>query len=298
MNHSIDIAKGLGILAVIIGHIILDDHDGNYFRFVIYGFHMPLFFYVSGWLTNPGKLADLSFKGFLCKYGKRMLPWWFAALVFYNLVVAFFTHPDTSPAAILNLIVEPFYHLWFIPGLFCTILLYWLLTRYTSLSRTTAQWCLLALGTVTFVLALFEIIPTTFFIRRHNILYFALGLLCKSYNKGLKANVLCLPLLFLICASLIHFNITEYRGVYMQITVVTLFALLLNPIFHNDVLKPNRDLEWLGRNSLQIYLWHVAPIMALKQVLGSNSTLYYCISFSILLLSYLGLTVCLRRKNP
>ncbi len=259
---------------------------------------MPLFFYISGWLTNPSKLAGLSPKSFLGKYGKRMFLWWFVALVFYNSVVAFTKHPDISPTGILKFFVEPFYHLWFIPGLFCPILLYWLLTRYTSLSKTAAQWWFLALGIVAFVLTYLEVIPATFFIRRHNILYFALGLLCKSYNKGLKANLFCWPLLYLACASLIYyFNITEYRGVYMQTIVTTLFAIFLNPIFRNDAIKPNVELEWLGRNSLQIYLWHVVPIMGLKQVLGSNTTLYYGISLSILLLCYLGLMVCLRRKK-
>lgn len=47
-NKTIDIAKGLGILLVVLGHswMVLDE-KGEMFR-VIFSFHMPLFFFLSG----------------------------------------------------------------------------------------------------------------------------------------------------------------------------------------------------------------------------------------------------------
>ena len=45
---SIDVMKAIGILMVILGHITRNSYLGNY----IYSFHMPLFFFISGFLYN------------------------------------------------------------------------------------------------------------------------------------------------------------------------------------------------------------------------------------------------------
>lgn len=45
----IDIAKGIGIILVVLGHL---DTNGQISREVIYSFHMPLFFLLSGIFAN------------------------------------------------------------------------------------------------------------------------------------------------------------------------------------------------------------------------------------------------------
>lgn len=47
----IDVAKGIGILLVIIGHTF----PGSYVQRVCYSFHMPLFFFISGLCYNHSK---------------------------------------------------------------------------------------------------------------------------------------------------------------------------------------------------------------------------------------------------
>lgn len=49
---TIDIAKGLGILLVVIGHSM---QTGSYPMRVIWTFHMPLFFFLSGFCYNQYK---------------------------------------------------------------------------------------------------------------------------------------------------------------------------------------------------------------------------------------------------
>ena len=49
----IDILKGIGIFYVILGHVT---HTSFLFRY-IYSFHMPLFFFISGMLFVPFKMA-------------------------------------------------------------------------------------------------------------------------------------------------------------------------------------------------------------------------------------------------
>ncbi|MFD3155953.1 acyltransferase family protein [Haloimpatiens sp. FM7330] len=62
----IDILKGIGILLMIMGHISF----GRLFDKYIHGFHMPIFFFISGYLF---KIVNLSFKKFLKKKIKTLL---------------------------------------------------------------------------------------------------------------------------------------------------------------------------------------------------------------------------------
>lgn len=51
----IDIAKGIGIFLVIWGHIILNGPAYN----IIYAFHMPLFFFLSGLVFSKSKYKNI-----------------------------------------------------------------------------------------------------------------------------------------------------------------------------------------------------------------------------------------------
>ena len=50
-DESIDIAKGLGIAAVVVGHVTSSEP----LRDAIFIWHMPLFFFLSGYLFKPGR---------------------------------------------------------------------------------------------------------------------------------------------------------------------------------------------------------------------------------------------------
>ncbi len=51
---------------------------------------------------------------------------------------------------------------------------------------------------------------------------------------------------------------------YVQVTLLILVcSFVLQPIIHNNRIS-NRILEYIGRNSLHFYLWHMLPIVLLK----------------------------------
>ena len=58
---TFDIAKGIGIVLVVIGHYIPDNAPSWYIGFVsfVYHFHMPLFFMLSGYCFNIAKHPQL-----------------------------------------------------------------------------------------------------------------------------------------------------------------------------------------------------------------------------------------------
>ena len=58
----IDFTKGFLILSVILGHCI---NGENYFKNIIYSFHMPAFFIISGILLNYSSAVGKNFGRFL-----------------------------------------------------------------------------------------------------------------------------------------------------------------------------------------------------------------------------------------
>ena len=51
----VDILKGIGIICVLLGHNLVVQDDGQLpeiMRYIIYSFHMPLFFFLSGYVFS------------------------------------------------------------------------------------------------------------------------------------------------------------------------------------------------------------------------------------------------------
>lgn len=78
---ELDVAKGLALLAVVLGHVIpLHGTFSNW----IFSFHMPVFFFLTGMTFRPGKYAD--FGVFLKdKWKKRIIPYFI--IVFVGFVI-------------------------------------------------------------------------------------------------------------------------------------------------------------------------------------------------------------------
>ena len=71
----VDVAKGIGIFLVVLGH------TSAQLRNLIYGFHMPLFFFLSGVVFNKEKY---SIKGFVkSRFNSLILPYIFFYVLTY-----------------------------------------------------------------------------------------------------------------------------------------------------------------------------------------------------------------------
>ena len=75
----VDMAKGYGIIAVFIGHLVQGGMLGNF----VYSFHLPLFFFLSGYLFH----ANVDFLTFLKKKARSILVPYFSLGIF----IVFFT---------------------------------------------------------------------------------------------------------------------------------------------------------------------------------------------------------------
>jgi len=71
----IDVAKGIGILLVVLGHLETTD----FLRRWIYSFHMPFFFFISGFLS---KLISINYITYLNKQLSRLIiPYFFFGII-------------------------------------------------------------------------------------------------------------------------------------------------------------------------------------------------------------------------
>ena len=74
-NQSIDFVKGILILLVFLGHLIIGKIEDNLVRYFIYSFHMPLFIGISGYLFNFNSLNNNP-KVFIKKlFGRILIPY-------------------------------------------------------------------------------------------------------------------------------------------------------------------------------------------------------------------------------
>lgn len=85
-ESRIDVSRGIGILLVTLGHSLYINY---YFKKWIYSFHMPLFFFISGYLFNFDKYKD-NYKEFLKKRFKSLIiPYFLLQFVIWILLFAF-----------------------------------------------------------------------------------------------------------------------------------------------------------------------------------------------------------------
>ena len=132
----IDIAKGLGILTVVWGHIMTSGVTHE----VIYAFHMPLFFFLSGMLFRSEKYS--SFRSFFLRRGKRLLipyviysvatwTFWVVFRYFYYHTAKNLARPllQTLLAQGSGGFLDHNSALWFIPCLFLVEMLYYFISK-------------------------------------------------------------------------------------------------------------------------------------------------------------------------
>lgn len=92
-DKTLDIAKGICIILMVLGHSGCPTYLYNF----IYMFHMPCFFFISGWLLNDKYLSDLK-KGLFQKAKASYYPfvkWTLIFLLFHNVFASLHIY-DTS----------------------------------------------------------------------------------------------------------------------------------------------------------------------------------------------------------
>ena len=117
-NEAFDAAKGVLIILVIIGHVLLGSLSENLSREIIYFFHMPLFLGISGFFTKR-KLIESSFSQIIKKLKNRLILPFLIAFIFFT-VLFLLSQNELNLRGLFRQIIYPYYHLWYIPCLLYT----------------------------------------------------------------------------------------------------------------------------------------------------------------------------------
>jgi fucose 4-O-acetylase-like acetyltransferase len=276
-DNSIDLAKGLGMFLVIWGHNLL---PGDYTGILIYSFHMPLFFMLSGVFYKQ----DIDFMKLIKTKAKRLLiPFLFFSIfhyVFYLIWTLLFNGIDTFDFYSILKIV-PFKDaisipLWFFISLFEIIIIYYLLSKYIKNS-----WLKMF---VVFVLSissyLFDQLNLPFFYNYFHLfstlsmlLFYALG--SEIFNKykqhmifkNLVFNVMFLFMLLIVFIwsntyfKGIDINGNIYNTTYFIYIIASISGIYLIWVLSNIINKLNFSAHfwsYVGKNSLGIFAIHMA----------------------------------------
>jgi acyltransferase len=188
-NPTIDVMKGIGISLVVLGHVW---HSPAFLQKIIYAFHMPLFFLISGYLFNEVKVRGMLAKDFI--YG-RIRRLYFPAVVigFSCAIPSLFFKQTTSlydfsirsfgvlysiPSVEYTFNCTP---IWFLSCLLCVELIYFAVCRSGFKYRSCLVLLLFSLGVViSREYAVF--FPFNVQIALCSLIFFYFGVLLRNYG--------------------------------------------------------------------------------------------------------------------
>jgi len=299
---GIDSFKGILIILVIIGHVVLGNIEENLARYIIYKFHMPLFLAITGYLITFKSLKLLSLSDLVEKYFYRMLLPWILAFIFFY-VLRNFKYIISSDLTLNDLILSllyPYYHLWYIPSVFVMVLLIWLLVKF----KLSLKFILVSSAVFTVIwLATNEngqnasnIVFTIMGDKRTY--YFFVYLFIGFYLRNIKylqiSKQICITatlFLGLFVFADFFLNFSNYVSETVELSFnISLIYLLLN--YYKEI-NFGETIKNIGVNSLPIYLWHPLIILVIERVF-QETYLYYVLS-SVIMVIFIYCVIYLKR---
>lgn len=251
--EEIDILKGVAIILVVMGHALSWAFDINHLenyhpdaliaRNVIYAFHMPLFFFLSGYVVDLGdKFWD---KSHVYKIiGKRIV----------SLLV-----PALTYILINSLLLREFVYEWFLPALFLNTFLFSFLKFISSNLKFT-----LKAESIIFIayFTIYALIPSSMEELKWDFKFFIF--LYFGY-LGEKINILSLlqkyPIVYTssIIAFVISFYVTFHLGYQVKLGLITgmtgiLIMLVLSTYIQHLPSCIKTKMLYIGKNTIVIYV--------------------------------------------
>lgn len=270
----IDVARGIGLLLVFIGHLDIPAASAW-----VYTFHMPLFFFLSG-LLYPG-CEKYSFSEFAWRRFKGLvIPYFTLGLVialFYSVIYAINGEPAATYAEMFRsfLIQKHYWTIWFLASLYLTQLIYyaidWCLNRWRG-AVTIASLALCVFGFLRYRLGLGSL-PWNLDVAFVAQLFFHLGYQFMNSEKIRERFVASMPMFKLIGISLVCLviNVVAAKacivlsghsldmsiGMYGNelMTMIAAIAGILLVVTLASVVR-SCFIVYLGRNTMILFSWH------------------------------------------
>jgi len=283
----IDIARGIGILLVVLGHNDFGYISQFAYR-VIYSFHMPLFFFLSGYFINTSRgFWEFSIK----RFNSLLKPYYFTIFMIYFMSISF---GKMGFQTALRRIIKSLYasglyidwvQLWFLPHLFVVSLYaFFLYKLFTVWNNRFLKWAVLitTLGIASVFLQRFYPFSLTLFGKAYTLFglpfsldlmllsgfFFILGGEIRHYTTertfdnpilflGTGLGVILLNYYF---SQRVDFNTRLYESFTIntaEAIIGILFILALSRQIDLRVQRLASLLKYFGRITLVILIFHV-----------------------------------------
>ena len=289
---EIDIAKGIGIILVVYAHIVLVNPGLT----IIYSFHIPLFFVLSGMVTNVNKcgtFTDLIKR----KFKKMIVPYLFfcflgiASVVFLRLCIYFLCRQTWDGAgaffknALYSTIWAPYSlkyftsfntPMWFVPCLLLVEAMYYVISRFCKgAGKYGAVLVVSVLGWVMesgHIPIDFAVLPWNFSSACFSLVFFAIGDLTFPFvrsrllddAKSKRTNLYCLLIfvpatLLMVFAGLLNGKVSIGSRILNNglLFYISGISGTLAVICLARLLNRSRTLKFLGENSFTVMGIHM-----------------------------------------
>ncbi len=273
-SKAIDSLKGVLILLVILGHLLLGSLNENFGRYFIYSFHMPLFIAVSGYLINLDKLSAGSYKSLLDKYLMRLIVPWAIAIVLYFVLI----RRGGGPMGLIDAFIRPYYHLWYIPSFLVFVCLLKLMLQFIK-----KPFILLVAAAIIGVCAKFiaDEVETPLvedFTHTIRLQFFPFLVLGAYLKKHLPHKITALQISLLLVATGATIGLFWVAQPTLSLADFFVFngiliVVVMGLVYRNKFPVSNFTV-WAGKNSLALYLYHVVPIYVAHKLYADGLNYY------------------------
>lgn len=264
----IDIAKGIGICLVVLGHttILETGGIGKYVHDFVYLFHMPLFFLISGFLYHHKEDMPVKeyLKGKFHTLGVPFLIFWIVPCIYR---VAF---KGESAICFFRWMWQEQFDCWAIWFLYTLIIVSVLYKYFYRRIRKISIWGFLIVGLIIFTFRIFHfylLIDTALF----GMIYYHIGHLYQHSKVDFKKSLTGIICLFLMMVAknsrdYLSYSSINYRGFwfgnndFVSTIVFALIGSLCVVWISQYLVEKNfirKLLSNLGKNSIVIVCTHV-----------------------------------------
>ena len=279
-----DYIKGFAIILIVLGHALTYCYSLKDIYKIIYSFHVPLFFIISGYFFN----SELNFKCFCKKKAKRLLlPYLFYSFLFLIPYYIFGNFSNQSLGTEINYsfcekIMEILYGvgannalkqnspLWFLPALYTTEIIFYIIEKITmslGISQRKKEILIFIFFIFSGVL-INEYKPILFFGLSTALslgIFFNIGMMLRGKKLKKESNISACIISLLVGIIVAYLNLkisyTDYRyGNYFLFIVSA--CLLSKAIFIIcSYIKNNNFLETCGKKTMEIMIFHKLIIL-------------------------------------
>jgi fucose 4-O-acetylase-like acetyltransferase len=274
-DQALDVAKGFGIVLVVLGHCLDGLVAGNYFPsnvlwptlaiYTIYAFHMPLFFVVSGFLAS-GKHRPAG------TTIARMLPtivWpyvlWSALQNVTMVYLSRYTTSKLTFAPLLKIGWIPIVPYWFLYALFFSQVLYLIMRRRSRVTQLIVAAALFVGPLFCFALIVKLTLGVIFQIT-HGFLFFTLGVVATAQIKQLGRWAAIVATLLFAALTVVHYQaqLPGTAGVILMVPV-SVAGIVATLGWSRNLAEAQGAiarlitavLAFFGRYSMSIYVMHI-----------------------------------------